>query len=180
MLAGPALFVLMCSQVSANDYQIRISKKNNALMLEREGEVIKTYHIATGKGGQGTKRKRGDSKTPIGTYRIMDFKQSDRFHYFMQLDYPNLIDAWYGYKNQLISSEEFKLIAAAYKKRKVPPRNTELGGFIGIHGLGQTTDKKLTIHQELDWTEGCIALTNEEIVELKKYVDVGTQVIIAE
>ena len=180
MLACAALLLIMSSQVSANDYQIRVSKKNNALMIEREGEVIKTYHIATGKGGKGTKRRRGDSKTPIGTYRIMEFKQSDRFHYFMQLDYPNLIDAWYGYKNQLISSQEFKLIAAAYKKREVPPQNTELGGFIGIHGLGQTTDKKLTIHQELDWTEGCIALTNEEIIELKKYVDVGTQVIIAE
>ena len=166
--------------VLANDYQILISKKNSELKLRKSGKIVKTYHIATGKGGTGTKRQRGDSKTPVGTYRITELKDSDRFHFFMQLDYPNLIDAWYGYKNNIIDSSEFRRIAGAYRKRKVPPQDTGLGGFIGIHGLGQTTEKKLTIHQELDWTEGCIALTNEEIMELRNFVDIGTQVVIAE
>ena len=166
--------------VHASEYQILISKKNNELIVEKAGQVVKKYHIATGKGGQGTKRRRGDSKTPQGVYRILKFKNSDRFHYFIQLDYPNLIDAWYGYKNQIIDADEFKRIATAYKKREAPPQNTELGGFIGIHGLGETTEKKLTIHQELNWTEGCIALTNEEVIDLKNYVDIGTPVIIKE
>ncbi len=59
----------------------------------------------------------------------------------MQLDYPNLNDAWYGYKNKIIDSAEFKKIANAYKQRRIPPQDTELGGFIGIHGIGNTTEK---------------------------------------
>ena len=175
------LFALSFSSfIQANDYQILISKKDKELVVERSGEVVKKYHIATGKGGKGTKRRRGDSKTPIGNYRISNFKQSSRFHYFIQLDYPNLVDAWYGYKNQTIDAADFKRIATAYKKREAPPQDTELGGFIGIHGLGKTDEKKLTIHQELNWTEGCIALTNEEINDLRNFIDVGTPVIIKE
>lgn len=166
--------------VQASEYQILISKKNHELIVEKAGEVVKKYHIASGKGGKGTKRRQGDSKTPQGVYRIADFKESSRFHYFIQLDYPNLIDAWYGYKNKTIDSADFKRIAAAYKNRETPPQDTKLGGFIGIHGLGEQNEKKLTIHQELNWTEGCIALTNEEINDLRKFVDVGTPVIIKE
>lgn len=164
----------------ASEYQLLISKKNNELIVEKAGQMVKKYHIATGKGGKGTKRRRGDSKTPLGVYRISSFKESSKFHYFIQIDYPNLIDAWYGYKNQTIDADSFKRIASAYKKREAPPQDTELGGFIGIHGLGETNEKKLTIHQELNWTNGCIALTNEEVIDLKKFIDIGTPVIIKE
>ncbi len=164
----------------ASEYQILISKKNKELILEKAGEVVKKYHIASGKGGKGTKRRQGDSKTPLGVYRISKFKESSRFHYFIQLDYPNLIDAWYGYKNKTIDSKDFKRIASAYKKREAPPQDTKLGGFIGIHGLGVENEEKLTIHQEINWTEGCIALTNAEINDLRKFIGVGTPVIIKE
>lgn len=173
-------FLFSFSLLQASEYQLLISKKNNELIVEKAGEVVKKYRIATGKGGKGTKRKQGDSKTPQGVYRISKFKESDRFHYFIQLDYPNLVDAWYGYKNKVIDSKEFKRIASAYKNREIPPQNTKLGGFIGIHGLGQETKKKLAIHQAANWTEGCIALTNAEINDLRKFVDVGTAVIIKE
>ncbi len=168
------------SWVQADEYQLMISKQNNELTVEKSGQVIKKYHIASGKGGKGTKRLRGDSKTPLGVYKVTSFKESSRFHYFIQLDYPNLIDAWYGYKNEIIDAENFKRIATAYKKRESPPQDTNLGGFIGIHGLGVTNDEKLTIHQALNWTNGCIALTNEEINDLRKFIAIGTPVIIKE
>ena len=174
------ILLLSLPLVQASEYQLLISKKNNELVIEKEGEVVKKYHIATGKGGKGTKRKQGDSKTPQGVYRISKFKESNRFHYFIQLDYPNLVDAWYGYKNKIIDAKEFKSIATAYKNREIPPQDTKLGGFIGIHGLGVENEKKLAIHQDINWTEGCIALTNEEINDLRKFVDVGTPVIIKE
>lgn len=164
----------------ASEYQILISKKNKELIVEKAGEIIKKYHIASGKGGKGTKRKQGDSKTPQGVYRVSKFKDSSRFHYFIQLDYPNLIDAWYGYKNKTIDANDFKRIASAYKKREAPPQDTALGGFIGIHGLGEENEEKLTIHQEINWTEGCIALTNSDVIDLKKFIDIGTPVIIKE
>ena len=140
-----------------------------SLSLKNLDRVVKKYHIASGKGGKGTKRLRGDSKTPLGRYRVASVKESSRFHFFIQLDYPNLIDAWYGYKNEIIDANNFKRIATAYKKREAPPQDTELGGFIGIHGLGITNEEKLNIHESFNWTEGCIALTNEEINELKNF-----------
>ena len=161
-------------------YELLIHKRNHELIVKEGEQIIKTFHVATGKGGSGTKRKLGDKKTPLGVYRIMDFKADSKFHFFMQLDYPNLIDAWYGYKNEFITASEFKKIASAFKNRKMPPQDTALGGYIGIHGLGEMNDQKLSIHQDFNWTEGCIALTNDQINELRQYVEIGTPVVIQE
>ena len=138
------LTIFLPSSVSAENYQLFVYKKNKELVLKKSNKIVKKYHIATGKGGKGTKRKRGDSKTPLGVYRITKLKRSDRFHYFIQIDYPNLIDAWYGFKNEVIDGNDFKRIASAYKKREFPPQNTNLGGQIGIHGIGKTTKKKIS------------------------------------
>ena len=167
-------------KINAEDYQLVVYKNNKELALKKANNIVKKYHIATGKGGKGTKRKRGDSKTPLGVYRVSKFSKSNRFHYFIQLDYPNLIDAWYGFKNEVIDSSDFKRIANAYKKRESPPQDTNLGGQIGIHGIGKTTTKKLAIHKELTWTEGCIALTNDDINDLMKFIKIGTTVVIKE
>ena len=167
-------------QINAEDYRLVVYKNNKELALKKANNIVKKYHIATGKGGKGTKRKRGDSKTPLGVYRVSKFSKSNRFHYFIQLDYPNLIDAWYGFKNEVIDSSDFKRIANAYKKRESPPQDTNLGGQIGIHGIGKTTTKKLAIHEELNWTDGCIALTNDDINDLMKFIKIGTTVVIKE
>ena len=84
-------------KINAEDYQLVVYKNNKELALKKANNIVKKYHIATGKGGKGTKRKRGDSKTPLGVYRVSKFSKSNRFHYLIQLDYPNLIDAWYGF-----------------------------------------------------------------------------------
>ena len=174
--------LLLCSNVFAveDKYDLVISRATQELKVMNGNRVVKLFHIAYGKGGNGAKRKLGDKKTPLGVYKIIKFKVDSRFHYFMQLDYPNLLDAWYGYKNKIISATEFKNITTAIKHNKVAPQDTKLGGYIGIHGLGDTTEQKLAIHSEINWTQGCIAITNEEINDLKKYVTIGTRVIINE
>jgi len=177
-----SILLLLCSNVYAIDdnYDLVISRASQELKVMSGNQVVKLFHIAYGKGGQGAKRKLGDKKTPLGVYKIIKFKGNSKFHYFMQLDYPNLLDAWYGYKNKIISATEFKNITTAIKHNKIAPQDTKLGGYIGIHGLGNTTDQKLAIHSETNWTQGCIAITNEEINDLKKYVTIGTRVIINE
>jgi len=177
-----ALGMLICGVCPAvdSDYALLIFKSEQRLNVVKGERTVKQYRIAYGKGGKGTKREIGDKKTPVGVYKIVDFKNDSRFHYFMHLDYPNLLDAWYGYKNRIISANEFKRIAHAVKYREKPPQDTRLGGYIGIHGLGNTTESKLRIHDEINWTEGCIALTNEQIDDLKKYVTIGTKVVIRE
>ncbi|NNL99720.1 MAG: L,D-transpeptidase family protein, partial [Gammaproteobacteria bacterium] len=138
------------------------------------------FPIASGRGGSGDKFRRGDNRTPVGVYRIVDFNERSRFELFMRLNYPNVKDAFYGLKNGLISRPEFDAIVAALKQGATPPQNTPLGGAIGIHGIGDVTHEKLRIHDALDWTEGCIALTNADIMALRNYVSVGTRVEIRE
>ena len=89
---------------AVEEYRIIINKNDKELVVKKSNTIIKKYHIATGKGGKGTKRERGDSKTPLGVYRVTKLKKSSRFHYFIQLSYPNLIDAWYGFKNEVIDN----------------------------------------------------------------------------
>lgn len=174
-----ALCCLLHSEApAAEPITLEVSKSQKTLQVVQDHRVLKTYRISSGTGGVGAKTQLGDKKTPVGHYRIVGFKPDSRFHYFMQLSYPNLQDAWYGYVNRLIDAREFRAIAVANKHREAPPQNTALGGYIGIHGVGEPTADKQSVHTQFDWTEGCIALTNEEITDLLGYVSLGTPVVI--
>lgn len=175
-----ALLLYSAINFADDSYDIIITKSRQELEVVQGDQVVRQYHIAYGKGGNGPKREVGDSKTPLGVYKIVDFKNNSHFHFFMQLDYPNLLDAWYGYKNNIITAAEFKRIATAYKSRQIPPQDTRLGGNIGIHGIGEITTERLMIHEGFNWTNGCIALTNDQINELRKFVSIGTKVVIRE
>lgn len=168
------------AELHAASFDIEISKSQQELRIIKDNEIIKRFHIAYGRGGKGYKRKMGDNKTPVGNYHIAEVKSDSKFYYFLQLDYPNLVDAWHGYKDRLISARVFKEIAMAYKNKQMPPQDTALGGYIGIHGIGDVTREKLSIHRRYNWTEGCIAVRNDEMNELLKYVSIGTHVIIKE
>jgi lipoprotein-anchoring transpeptidase ErfK/SrfK len=98
----------------------------------------------------------------------------------MLINYPNQVDAWHGYIDNRINAREFKQIIVANRNNQVPPQDTVLGGYIGLHGIGEVTEQKLSIHNKENWTEGCIALTNEEISELRNYVTIGTTIQIRE
>lgn len=175
---GLALFFGMPAVIAAPPFALEISKQARLLKVTRGAEVVKEYPIAWGRGGKGTKARSGDNKTPTGRYRVVGFKADSKFHFFMQLNYPNNLDAWRGYRDQLISPLEFQRIAIANKQGRLPPQDTRLGGYIGIHGIGPMTPNKLLIHETYNWTEGCIAVKNREINELRNYVTLGTPVTI--
>lgn len=115
--------------------------------------MLKTYQVALGRGSAGAKQFAGDNRTPEGKYIIDKKKASSSFHKALHLSYPN---------------EEDK--ARAAKLGKSP------GGDIEIHGLPVTFAWVGKTQRVIDWTAGCIALTNSEIDELWKMVSVGTLV----
>ena len=84
------------------------------------------------------------------------------------MSYPSKPDAKRGLKANLISNEEFDAIIKSIDERGMPLQKTRLGGEIYIHGGG--TDG--------DWTDGCIALKNEDITELFSLIPVGTKVTV--
>ena len=180
-------YIFMCAILSSysvsasTPFVIKVDKSDSTLLIENNnGEEIKKFSIATGRGGEGDKKEKGDKKTPIGTYYVTGFNEKSKFDYFIRINYPNLKDAYYGYKSRKISRNEFKSIFNAIRDGKQPPQNTKLGGAIGIHGIGKETSKKLLIHRNIDWTEGCVALRNFEVRELKPFVSLGTKVIISD
>jgi murein L,D-transpeptidase YafK len=161
-------------------FAIEIDKSERLLLVKNGDRVTRRFQVATGRGGLGDKRMRGDKKTPLGVYRITDFNEESNFHLFMSLNYPNVKDAFFGLKNRLITRTEFDRIVDAVRNDRRPPQNTRLGSAIGIHGLGEENADKLKVQRHLDWTQGCIALTNRDVAELRSFVTVGTRVVIRE
>lgn len=177
-----ALMLLTAFAVTSNaaPYEIEVSKSNRLLIVRAGDEVLKVFHVALGRGGSGAKQQLGDKKTPVGTYRVTSFNNRSKFDFFVGLNYPNVKDAFFGLHNEVISRDEFERIISALRAGRLPPQNTALGGAIGIHGIGEETPEKIHIHDQLDWTEGCIALRNKEIHELRAFLGIGTRVVIKE
>ena len=162
------------------DYKLLIKQSEQRLLVQKDGEVIRSFHVALGSGGSKGKLQAGDRKTPKGQYHIMQVRDSDRFHLFIQLDYPSVRDAINALKAERISKADYRKILDAHIFGQLPPQNTTLGGAIGIHGIGVETKDKLEIHQLANWTQGCIALRNTEVEQLSRYVVKGTPVIITD
>lgn len=175
-----ALLTSVTSFATESHYSLEVHKSSQQLIVKEGDQIIKRFHISIGRGGDGAKRQRGDNKTPIGMYKIVEFKENSQFHFFMLINYPNQLDAWHGYIDNLIDAKQFKEIVAADWNNELPPQDTVLGGYIGLHGIGEVTEEKLSMHGQQNWTEGCIALTNEEISELRDYVAIGTSIEIKE
>lgn len=173
ILSGVLIFVLAqkgepksISEVE-NPYLV-VKKKERLLQVFDEGELIKTYKIALGRTPQGDKETEGDGKTPEGEFYVFTKNDKSRFYLSLGLSYPNAEAAKRGLKEGLISREEHDEILRAVAEKRMPPQKTALGGEIYIHGGGTRQD----------WTEGCVALPNEEIKELFAAIPVGARVII--
>lgn len=131
--------------------------------------------IAIGRRGVGYEKRRGDDKTPLGSYHIGWINEKSRFGSFFGFNFPNHDNAQRAYQSGLIDEGTYRRLLHTQLEQETPPQNTPLGGQIGIHGLGSGS---LSVHENFDWTHGCIALTNEQIDRLKPWVKKGTLVVI--
>lgn len=132
-------------------------------------------NIAIGRSGAGEKSHRGDDVTPLGNYRIGWINSKSSFRKFFGLTYPNIENADNALKQGKIGLDTYEAIARAHSSGQVPPQDTDLGGQIGIHGLGSAN---LSVHRSMNWTHGCIALTNDQIDQLSQWVEKGTLVTV--
>lgn len=133
--------------------RIVIEKGAHTLALYREGHVLKTYKVSLGANPKGRKEREGDGRTPEGIYVIDSRKADSSFHRALHVSYPNLQD---------------RLRA---RRLGVSP-----GGAIMIHGLPNGLGSIGKAHLLRDWTQGCIAVTNEEIEEIWRLVPNRTPV----
>ncbi|EDM67730.1 lipoprotein, putative [Moritella sp. PE36] len=153
-----ALFLLVilslnsyASQLLQADY-VLVKKSDRTLFLFRNNQLIKSYRISLGKNPIGAKTQRGDKKTPEGLYNI-DFKnRQSKYHLSLHITYPNKRD-----------------------KERSFERNLNPGDSIYIHGL-PNKNKNAGLLIGSDWTNGCIAVSNNAIRDIAKYVPDGTPI----
>ena len=138
------------------------------------GRVVRKFEIALGKEPTASKLIRGDGRTPEGNYYICEKHPQSRFRRFLGISYPNVDDAERAYAERLISADEWADIFFANVQQTVPPWSTALGGRVGIHGYGGRPELPI------DWTEGCIAVSDADIDYLYDRVPIGTRVTITE
>ena len=164
------------SAVAAEVAWILVDTDSAELRVMQGGRVVERFeHIAIGRGGRALDRLRGDETTPLGTYRIAWINEDSPFHRFFAFDYPTAEHADRAYTEGRIDAETHAAIVAAAATGEVPPQDTVLGGRLGIHGLGAGDAR---IHARFNWTQGCIALTNEQVDRLAPYITLGTQVVV--
>lgn len=170
--------VLACwlPAVSVADPWLLIDVRARTVSVIDRGEIVIQYEdISLGRGGVTLMREQGDGKTPLGRFQVAWINSQSRFKLFFGLDYPNLDYARRAYNANLIGEDDYRAIDTAFRNNVTPPQTTRLGGFIGIHGLGESDPR---VHKGFNWTDGCIALTNQQILDLSHWVSVGTKVII--
>jgi murein L,D-transpeptidase YafK len=133
--------------------RILIEKSKRTMTLFNGDTVVKTYKIALGGEPVGAKQREGDHKSPEGFYTIDSRNAKSKFHLALHISYPSEADR------------------KRARKLGVPP-----GGAIMIHGLPHEFAYLGPLHRQTDWTDGCIAVTNEEIEEIWSLVKLGTPI----
>ena len=154
------IFVLLCltsSIANADSLQVAdnvvVIKSQRKMYLMRNGKVWKQYPIMLGLNPVGHKQQKGDNRTPEGRYVLNGRNPASRFHRAIHISYPNEAD-----------------------RAKAREKGVDPGGQIAIHGLPVKTDDAAWDYIERDWTNGCIAVTNQDIDQIWELVKDGTPI----
>ena len=133
--------------------KIVVHKKEHTLELFRNGSAFKKYKVALGTRPIGPKSEQGDHKTPEGTYTIDRRNSHSHFYRALHISYPNTED-----------------------RERAQKAGVSAGGDIMIHGLPNGFGWLRSGHRLKDWTDGCIAVTDEEMDEIWRLVPDGTSI----
>jgi murein L,D-transpeptidase YafK len=133
--------------------RIVVEKAARKLSIFSDGRQLKSYRVALGRSPIGPKEKEGDMKTPEGIYNIDSRNEQSSFHLALHISYPSADD-----------------------NARAAERGVPAGFDIMIHGIPNGRGWIGAFHRWEDWTAGCIALTDEEIEELRRVTPDGTTV----
>lgn len=155
---------------------IRVSKEERRVYLYRGPVLEETFRADVGYNTFADKKRRGSRilrdhwRTPEGVLYVVRKNPSSSFYKALVLNYPTVDDAERGLERDLISEAEYEAIVEAQRQFRMPPMDTDLGGWIEIHGEGSGA--------ATTWTQGCVAVSNDIVDRLWSTVEVGTPVLI--
>lgn len=133
--------------------RLRVIKAERRLELLSGDTIVDEYDIALGSNPVGPKRAQGDGRTPEGRYRIDWRKPDSQYHLALHISYPSAED-----------------------RDRARARGVTPGGAIMIHGLPNGMGFIGKAHSIVDWTDGCIAVSNEEMEEIWERVPDGVPI----
>ncbi|HEX6911816.1 MAG TPA: L,D-transpeptidase family protein [Longimicrobium sp.] len=133
--------------------RVVVNNADRTLTLLRGARVLRTYAVSLGGAPAGPKRREGDERTPEGRY-VLDYRNPrSAAHLSLHVSYPDPADV------------------ARARVDGVPP-----GGMIMVHGITNGLGWVGRLHRLVDWTDGCIAVTNGEMDEIWRAVPDGTPI----
>jgi murein L,D-transpeptidase YafK len=123
--------------------RVVVRKSERQLLLMRGDRILRSFDVALGLSPTGHKQREGDFRTPEGNYRLAARNPNSDFFLAIQVDYPGPDDL-----------------------RRAAQEGADPGGQIMIHGQPNRPSKPLEYYQTRDWTNGCIAVSNADMVDI--------------
>jgi murein L,D-transpeptidase YafK len=161
-----------------NDPNIIVNRKNYSLSLYEDTVLIKTYRANFGKNVNTPKTKEDDFSTPVGSYKICEIEKNHKYYIELKLNYPNINDITEALRKNMITQQQFDELKFEFYYQGCPKLKTVLGNDVSIHGIGEYDFIFKNLPFVFNWTDGSIALSNEDIYELSKVTSKGTKVVI--
>ncbi|MDJ0908475.1 MAG: L,D-transpeptidase family protein [Woeseiaceae bacterium] len=122
---------------------VLVEKADRELHLMRDGAIFRTFDIALGIQPRGDKQQEGDFRTPEGRYILDSRNPNSEYFLSIHISYPNLED-----------------------RREAREMGVSPGGAIMVHGQPNTPTRSEAYYRTQDWTNGCIALSNSDMIDM--------------
>lgn len=132
---------------------VRVVKGKKRLYLIKDDEVFATYKVKFGADPKGHKVQQGDERTPEGLYYLTYKNSNSAYYKSIHISYPNAED-----------------------KEKARKLGVDPGGDIMIHGQPNGYEWATFFMQLVNWTDGCVALTNRDMDEVWDAIEPGTPI----
>lgn len=141
--AGPLAWSPAGAMGFAAADRVVVRKSERMLYLMQGEAVLRSFRIALGLSPEGHKQREGDFRTPEGRYELVERKSDSEFFLAIRISYPNPADV-----------------------SRSRARGHDPGGAIMIHGLPNNPTRSLEYYRRTDWTNGCIAVSNADMVDI--------------
>jgi len=136
--------------------RVIIKKADRKLLLMKDNNVLRTMNVALGLLPKGDKKVEGDFRTPEGSYTLSKRNPASDFFLSIQISYPNAEDA-----------------------REARVQGLDPGGQIMIHGQPNVPKHGEAYYQLTDWTDGCIAVSNADMIDIWLMTTADTPIVIS-
>jgi murein L,D-transpeptidase YafK len=123
--------------------RVLVVKSERKLYLMKGGNKLREFDIALGLAPSGHKTRSGDSRTPEGVY-FLDARNADSDYFLsIHVSYPNAKD-----------------------REHAANLGVDPGGQIMIHGMPNEPRYDEAHYTGWDWTDGCIAVANADMIDI--------------